>query len=162
MARFFFCCRREDRFLQFAGRCQSRLERNAADCAGLLVLLESRTGEVTARDALDRNDAAFLHDDAAAAQLIVSAHFRRKACELHFDDMVLDIVEVREPEVRDLRQHASLVRNARREDDVECGDAIRSDEQEVLVEVIDVTNFSPTSERKRQTCLDDRAHARAL
>ena len=46
------------------------------------------------------------------------------------------------PEMRDLREHFALARNAVGHDDVKGGDAVAGDEQEAFAEVIDFADFA--------------------
>ena len=90
-------------------------------------------------------------------------HLGRKAIEVRLDQMILDVLEMREPEVRDLIENLALVRNARRQHDIERGDAIGGDEQKALAEVVHIAYFSPASERKRQAGFENGAtHGRAF
>src|SRR6202007_860340 len=97
--------------------------------ARLLILLPAGADEISARDALDRNHGTFADDHAASAQLVVRAHLRWKSIEARFQKVILDVIEVLEPEVRDLIKDFSFVWNARREDHIERRDAIGGDEQ---------------------------------
>ncbi len=47
-----------------------------------------------------------------------------------------------EPEVRDLREHFALARNAVGHDDVEGGNAVAGDEQEAVAEVEDFADLA--------------------
>ena len=117
------------------------------------VLLQSRADEIAARDALHRHDLALLHDHAAAAQLVVRADLVREALEVGLEQMVLELREAAEPEVRDLREDRALVRDARREHDVERGDAIGGDEEVAVAEVVDVADFAAAGEREGEVGL---------
>ena len=52
------------------------------------------------------------------------------------------IFEVIEPERRHLRQHFSLIGNRRRQDHIECRQAIRRDDQKMLAEIVNVADLA--------------------
>ena len=59
------------------------------------------------------------------------------------DQMVVDdITQQIEPEQRQLREHRALVRDLVFEDVVECGDAVRGDQQQLVAQVVQVANFA--------------------
>src|SRR5439155_250141 len=157
MSRLFFRRRSENWFAQFAGDFQTWIETNAAYRPRLLIFLPARSDQVATRDAFDRNDAAFPHDDAATAQLGMGSSLRRKFLEVGFEEMILDVLEMLEPEIRDLIEDASLVGDAGRQDDIEGRDAIGGHEQKRLAEVVHVAYFSSASERKRERGIEQRA-----
>ena len=55
-------------------------------------------------------------------------------------------LEVLEPELRDLREHASLVRDRRRQHHVECRKPVRRDDEQVLADLVDVADLAAVQE----------------
>ena len=53
-----------------------------------------------------------------------------------------DGAEAFEPEARNLREHLPFVGDARAEHEVECRDAIGGDNQELIAEVVDVSDLA--------------------
>jgi hypothetical protein len=145
----------EDRFRQLARGRQTLLEPDAADHPGLLILLETRADEIAACHAFDGDDLALLHENAPASEIVEPPDLFRKLVEVRFEEVVLDLVEPVEPEVRDLREDRSLVGDARREHDVECGDPIGRDEEVLVAEIIDVADFAAAREREGEGRLRD-------
>ena len=96
-------------------------QRVAADLAGGEVVLPARAGEVAADDALDR-------------QHLEPPALGRAAVLAQREQVVRDELACpREPEAREPGQHAALVGDLRRQDDVEGRDAVARDEQQALV-----------------------------
>ena len=96
-------------------------QRVAADLAGREVVLPARAGEVAAHDALDR-------------QHLEPPALGRAAVVAQREQVVRDdLARAREPERRQAGQHAALVGDLGRQDDVEGRDAVAGDEQQALV-----------------------------
>ena len=60
--------RREDRLRQPVRLAQASRQRNAANCAGFAVILPARAGEISARDAFDRQRLGLPHEHRAAVE----------------------------------------------------------------------------------------------
>ena len=54
----------------------------------------------------------------------------------------LERLRLAEPKIRNLGQYLTLARNAHGHDDIECGDAIRRDEQQTIAQVKDVAHLA--------------------
>jgi hypothetical protein len=93
----------------------------AADLAARGVVLPARAGEVAAHDTLDR-------------QHLEPAALHRAPVVADREHVVRDeLTQQREPEPREPGEHAALVGDLRRQDDVEGRDAVAGDEQQTLV-----------------------------
>ena len=93
----------------------------AADGAGLAVVLPAGAGQIAADDDLDRE-----HVEAPALE--------RAAVVAEREQVIRDeLPGAREPEGGEAGEHAALVGNLGREDDVEGRDAVGGDEQQPLV-----------------------------
>src|SRR5687768_10628426 len=148
MSGLFFGGRREDRARQPASGLQSVGELDSTDLSVDLVILPAGAGQVSACDTLDWNDPAFLYDHAAASQLFGSPQLLGKPIKVCLDQMILDIGKAPEPEVRHLSKDFPLVRNPRREDDIECRDAVRRHQQQPLSKVVEISDLAASNERR--------------
>jgi len=81
VAGLFLRRRSEDWLAQSASRRQVPLELDAANPAGLVVLLQPRTDEIATGDAFDGDDCALPDDDTAAAQIGMGPHFAGKVSQ---------------------------------------------------------------------------------
>ena len=114
-----------------------------ADRPGLLVLGPAGAGEVPARHALERDDLALADDDGAAGEHRgVGLQLLGKARDVRLDQVVVDVRELPEPEVRELRQDLALVRDAGGEDAVERRDPVARDEEERGAEIVELADLA--------------------
>ena len=134
MAGLRLCRRCKDRLRQAIGIPQACRQRDSADLARLVVILQTGAGEKSARYAFDGKDLCFLHEHGPAFKLIAKRmHVRRVVVDVRRDDMVRnDVFEAIEPERRHLRQYLSFVGDRCGQNDVECRQTVRSDDEEVL------------------------------
>ena len=135
-------CRSEDRFLQT--RCLSEPvgQFNIADAAFAAVLLQCRTGEVAAGDALVRHHLQALAQHGPAQHGLRNPRIIRRA-----DDMIGEI-DVVEEEVAHRRENAAFIRDRRLQDVVEGGDPVRGHQHErVIVDFIDIANLATSNAR---------------
>ena len=145
--------RREDGGGEPVSLAQPGREPDAGDRAGRCVLLPAAPGEVPPDDALDRQDLHAPAEQHPAAQLVGATGPRRWECRrIRRDEMVgHDPGRLGEPEPRQPGEHPALVRDRRRQDDVEGGEPIRGDEQEpVRVHRVQVTDLAGADERPRR------------
>ena len=136
--------RREDGLRQARGLGQSGRQAHAAHFARGLVVLPAGPSEVSARHALNRQRLGPAHEHGAAAQQVgVLPGAFRVVGGVRRQQMVRnDRGQTREPEERDLRQDAALVRDAGSEHVVEGGDSIGRDDHEAIAEVVDVAHLA--------------------
>jgi hypothetical protein len=127
---------------QAVGFAQPIGQRDAADFTGDAIVFPPGAGNVTADDALDRQRLRFADDHGAAGELVVELIERRGEIRGAEDVVGNDVFQEFEPEKRELREDAALVGNGRGKDDVEGGEAVGGDDQELVAEIIDVTDFS--------------------
>ena len=75
---------------------------------------------------------------------------RYDLCRVDARQMIRDdFLELREPEIRDGRQHDAFARNRIRQYDVERGDAVRREDQQAFrVDAVDVAHFAAHHERQ--------------
>ena len=119
-------------------------QRDAADGAGLLVVLPAGADHVAAHHRLDRQRLEALDDDGAAAHLVALVggddRFRVDAGEL----VGHDVAELGEPEVGDGLQYLALARDRVGQDDVEGRQAVGGDDQQLVgVDRVDVADLAP-------------------
>jgi hypothetical protein len=135
--------RGEDREGQLLGLLEAGGQVDAADGAGVLVVLPAGADHVATHHGLDGQRGQALDHQRAAAHLValVGGHhgFGVDAGELVGDD----VAELGEPEVGHGHQHATLARNRIREDDVEGRQAVGGDdEQRVGIDGVDVAHLA--------------------
>ena len=118
---------------------------DAAHRAGLLVVLAPRAGEVAAHDRLHRQRLGLVHHDRAAGEVLA---LRVRAERVGVDEVVGDdAVGLLEPEVGDLREHDALVRDRRRQDDVERREPVAGDDEHLVGRVlVHVAHLAPADE----------------
>src|SRR5450759_4310311 len=147
---------------------QPSREPDAGDCAGRCVLLPAAPGEVPPDDALDRQDLHAPAEQHPTAQLVRATGPRRWECRrIRRDEMVgHDPGRLREPEPRQPGEHHPLVRDRRRQHDVEGGQPIRGDEQESVrahrVQVTDLAGADECPRRRHRTIPGSMASRRAM
>ena len=144
VAGLFFGGRREDRLGELLALLQSRRQRHAADGAMLLILLPPGTGEIAAHHAFDGHHLRLADQHRAARQCVSlrregGPHVRKIAAQ----EMIRD-AEIIEPEERQGRQHAALVRNGGRQHPVKGADAIGRDNHQTIAEVVHVAHLAAT------------------
>jgi len=83
-----------------------------------------------------------LDDHGAACEFILElVEGRGEICGT--EDVVGDcILQQMEPEKRELRKDTALVGNRRGQDDVESGEPVRGDDEELVVEIVNVADFA--------------------
>ena len=149
MAGLGFRRRREDRLGELLRLLQALGQRDAADRAGLLVVLPARADDVAAHHRLDRQGLQLLHDDRAAAYLL--ALFRlHHSLGIDAGELVRNhMAQAAEPEVGHLVQHAPFVRNRVGQHDVEGGEAVaRHDQHLVVADGVDIADLALADARQ--------------
>ena len=145
---------RKDRPGQPVGLAQARGQRDAADAAGLLVVLPAGAGEIAADDTLDGKHAGSPDDHASAGELgKIRVKGSGKAGGVGGEDVVGgEVTEQVEPEERELGEDPALVGDAAAEDVIEGGDAVGGDEEQVGLgrrsERIDVADLAAGEQGK--------------
>src|SRR4029453_6133862 len=92
----------------------------ARDRSERLVLGPAGARDVSARDALDVDHLPPLYQDGATIELGHLAKYRRHLVDVRRDEVIRnDALGAVEPEARELGEDAGLVRDARREHDIE-------------------------------------------
>ena len=136
--------RREERGGQARRLFEPDRQHMAADRAGALVVLPARTDEIAAHHRLDGQRAQPLHDHRTAREQGALVGVEAQPLEAHVRQLVRhEVGGAAEPEVRDLGQHAALVRDGVGQHHVERGQAVRRDDQHVvLVDLVDVAHLA--------------------
>src|SRR5262249_11967178 len=95
------------------------------------------TREIAADDAFDGERFGFLHDHAAARELVGERLEVRRQRIVRFGEQMVGHQRGKffEPEMRNLGEHFTLARDAVGHDDVESRNAIAGDEQEAVAEI---------------------------
>src|ERR1700674_951473 len=134
-----FCCGSKNGLGQAVRFTQPRWQRDATDFSSGPIVLPARAGDETADDAFNRKRLRLLHDHGAACEFLFERVERRR--EIRGAEYVVGdyILQQMEPEERKLREDAALVGNRRGQDDVESGEPVRCDDQELVIEIVDVT-----------------------
>ncbi len=143
-----FCRGRKDGLRQAVGFTQSRRQRDATNFSGGAIVLPTRTGDVAAHDAFNRQRLRLLHDHGAACKFILELGEGRGKIRGAEDVVGNYILQQTEPEKRKLRKDAALVGNRRGKDDVESGEPVRGDDQELVIEVVNVADFAARNGRQ--------------
>src|SRR5207248_4881427 len=152
----------EDRIGQLLGLEGRPRQLLAGDGAERLVLGPGRARDVAARDALDVDPLAVLDEHRTADERLVLAECPREAPHVGADQVVGDdLLGLAEPEIRDLGQHATLVRYRRRKHDVERGEPVaRHDHELVRAGLVYVPDLAATEERRAlHARLEEHAHS---
>ena len=135
-------CGGEDRVRKFRGLFQTLRQRDAADRAGFLVVLPARPGQVSPDDAFDRKGFCFLRQRGATAQEVgVPTALLRHRSRIRRDQMVRRGAPA-EPELGQKVEDGSLVRNSVRQDDIERGDPVGRDNEELVSQVVHLPDFA--------------------
>jgi hypothetical protein len=96
---------------------------------------------------------------AAGERRAVGLELLRKVFHVRLDQVVFDVREQPEPEIRELVQDLALVRNPGRQDDVEGRDAVARDEQDRLSHLVKLADLSSAREAGTlQVGFGDRFH----
>src|SRR5438477_385957 len=148
MARLGLRGRREDRLgelLRFDERLRKLL---AGDRSERLVLSPGGTRDVPARHALDVDALAVLHEDGAAGDRLRVLEGSGETAKIGGDEVVRhDLLGLAEPEVRELGEHAALIRDRRGQNGVERREPIaRDDDQLVAAGLVDIADLTATEE----------------
>ena len=132
------------------------------DASGLAVIRPGRSGQIASRDALDVDALRLSHQKAAPEQLGRAREAERFELRRVFDkgDEVVrhNVARLLEPEGRKAAENGALVRDAGRQDDVEGGDTVSRDHEEIVAEVVHVPHLATMSEA-REFSLEDEAQA---
>ncbi len=124
------------RFLQALGKL------DAAHGAVLAVALPAGAGDVAANDALHREHRELLHKHAVAFETGLP-EILRHILRIHRNHVVLhDVLRIIEPEFRHLGKHGTLLRNRVVENHIKAADAVRRNQNHVLTDVINLSDFS--------------------
>ena len=105
-----------------------------------LILLPPAPREVTARNALDRDDFSLAHVHGATDQLF-ALECQRKAAEIGAEQVMGNFEPV-EPEDAHGGENAPLVRNAGGHHPIEGADAVGGDDDERFAEVVHIANLA--------------------
>src|SRR5260370_31071063 len=141
----------EDGFGKAIGFAEAGRQLDAADRAGLLVVLPSGAGEIAAHDALYGEHLRSFDEHAATVELIeIGLEFAGKLRGIRGDEMVRDgELEEVEPEEGELGEDLSLVGYSATQNMVEGGDAVAGDEEELIAgEAVDVADLAACCEGK--------------
>ena len=108
---------------------------------------QPRTGEVTAHDAFDGQRFGISSQSWSAARVVCKCVRQTAKAGQRFagagEQMVrLERFGLREPEIRNLREHLAFARNAVGHDDVESREAVGGDEQQAVAEVEDFAHLA--------------------
>ena len=125
--------RREDRFGELLAHLETFGKLDAADAAGGAVVLPAAADQVASGDALDQ-DGLEAHGDAGAA--LDHRHFLRldDGFGINAGEVVReDAFELLEPEVGERGEHLALARNRVAQNDVECGNAVARDDEQLVI-----------------------------
>jgi len=139
--------RSENGFGQPIGLTKAGREFDAADGAIGLIFLPTGAGEIAARDAFDGKRMRFANDHGASrefVQMLVEGGGKFGGGE---DVVRHDVAKKIEPEERELREDAALVGDGSGHDDIEGGEAIGSDEEEAVAEIVNVAHFAASGRR---------------
>ncbi len=136
--------RRENRLLQARRFDQALRQRNAAHSSRPLILLPTGTDEIAPDDALHRRRGTFLNQHGASLQpgdMRSAGH--GKLIGFCRDQVIgYDVFHHFEPVFRQRRKDYAFARNRCGEDDVERRNAIAGDEQELVIKIVNVTDFT--------------------
>src|SRR6202165_2267251 len=137
-----FRCGRKDGLWQPVRFTQSHRQRDTTDFSRGLIVLPTRAGDVTAHHAFDRKWLRFSNDHGAACEFVLE--LVEGSGEIRGADDVVGnyILQQVAPEKRKVRKDAALVGNRRGKDDVESGEPVRGDDQELVVEIVNAADFS--------------------
>src|SRR6266508_1566528 len=109
---------------------------DSTDVLRFLIFFPTRTSQITAHYAFDRERRRFLYDHRASNELFPKRmQFLGKRFEIRRNKMILDVVKMVEPKLRNLVEDCALVRNWIGQDHVESRDAVRCDEEQRLSEI---------------------------
>ena len=135
--------RREDWLRQPIGHAQARRQLDPADPPGALVVLPARADQVAAHHRLDRQRPQTLNDHRTAGEHGEFGRVMDPGRQFVVGEVIRhDVLRAREPEVRDLGQHAPLARDGVGQHDVKCGQPVGRDDQHVPgVELIEVAHL---------------------
>jgi len=141
---------REEREGELLGFSKTRGKSEAADRARLLVVLEARSGEISAHHTLDGQRIGLSHDHRAALEnRRMRPERSREVLDVRGDDVVRDrTLEELEPEERELIEDPALVGNPLGKHHVEGRQPVGGDDQKLRAEVIDVAHLAAAQERE--------------
>src|SRR6266852_5312880 len=140
-----FRCWRKNRLWQAVRFTQPHRQLNATDFSADSIVLPTRAGDVTAYDAFNRQRLRLSHDHGAACEFVLELVEGRREIRGAEDVVGNDVLQEIEPEERELSQNAALVGDWRGKDDVEGGEPVRGDDQELVAEIVDVADFAARS-----------------
>ena len=134
--------RRVDRLRQLVALVEPLRELDPADRAVLLVARPAGAGDVAADDALDRDHGELLHQHAVPVKLRCAEELRhiRRVGRDHV--VRQDVLRVVEPELGHLGQDRAFFGDLIFQNDVKCRDAVRCDEDQVLADIVNLTDFA--------------------
>ena len=151
---------REDRLEQLLCLLQPFRQRDAADRARLMVLRPAGAPQhrVAADDALHVQPLRLAHDHRPPDQL--PWQLRGHAFDVgvvHDADEVVgdDVTRLLEPESGELSENKPLIGDAGGQDDVEGGDAVGGDDEQLVAQVVDVAHLAAGVERQLQGSLGE-------
>jgi hypothetical protein len=158
----------EDRCRQLLRLLQSRGQRQAADSAAAAIVVPPRADQITAHHRFDRQRTQALHDHRAAFQQPRLGRVGDRAAERQVGQVIgYDVRGAREPELRDLVQHAALARYRIGQHDIECRQPIGGDDQHMIViQRVQVAHLAAMQARQAgqfgvvDRCFGNRAGAR--
>ena len=146
---------------RFAGRCEERLGKlvglskacrqfDAANLAGVLVILPTGADQVTPNDGFDGQWFEPLDHERSLSQLLAQLRIVDDVVHGQGRQLIVDdIGHHAEPEQGYLCQYLALARHRVRHDDVKRRQAIGGDDQQVLVvDAVDVADFAASDHRK--------------
>ena len=139
--------RGEDRLVELLGHLQPGRELDTGNRPISQVFLPAAAGQIAAGHAFDHDRLQFHRHDGTAADLV--SFFRSdNGQRIDAGQMIRQhALQLFKPEVRELGQYLSLVRNRNRQDEIERGNAVGcNDEQLVVANRIAVPNLATVYE----------------
>ena len=135
---------REQRLGKLGGLGKAGGQLDAAHSAVLVVGLFARAGQIAAHDALDKNRLGLAHQHGATAQIItILSELLGEICRVDARHVVgQDIGKLIEPEFRNTVQNLTLKGNLIGQDEIESGNTVGSNHQQVVTGIIDIANLA--------------------
>ncbi len=154
-------CRRKNGFRQAIGFAQSRGQLNAADFSSDAIVFPARARNVAAHNAFNGQWLRLAHDHGTACEFVRKVVEGRRKIGRAEDVVWNNVPQQIKPEERELREDAAFVRDRSGKNYVESGEPVRSDDQQLVAEIIDVTDLTARGGgQARELRLPDDFHGR--
>src|SRR5215472_4678829 len=155
--------RRKDRLRKTIGLAQPSWQANPANASRFVILLPSRSGNVSPHNALNWNWLRLPNHHRPPAYLAIEGLENGREM-FRGDEVILDdVVQIIEPKNRDLREHTAFVGNRSGQNYIEGGKPVRRDnEEKVALQFVDIADLPAAVELQcPKICLrNDRLHRR--